>query len=324
MNTQKKYTAWPLLFLSMLLFLSLQSAYAEDDFVLHLKNAAGVHGERVLLGEIARPAENVSQEKWLHLQGIPLWQAPRRDGRVSLGPNRVKELLHKHLGELAQRIVVRERLVLRKDVSVLDREELRARLKNYLQETTDHWSGEREYRDLRVPDYLFLPKGGRIDFKPARDLQPGRNSLRIHVLDAQKQLQGQANVTATVDLWQEVPCAAKPLNRKQELSDEDISLERKNLAQKSYEIWDGQGGPWRLTRSLGAGRVIYKRNLEPVPLITEGQRVTLVFSGDMVKLQVPAKALQEAGQGETVLVKNLQSDERVYAEVENGQYVLVK
>ncbi|MGM0424453.1 MAG: flagellar basal body P-ring formation chaperone FlgA [Thermodesulfobacteriota bacterium] len=313
-----------MLALFSLLGFSQDTAKAQEEFVLHLKQAAGVQGDRVQLGEIVRPGTGVSQEKWLQLRGIELWEAPEAGRRISLGPNRLKRLLRKYLGSLAQRCLVRERLVLKKGVQVLDKEQIRNRMSSYLDEHTSSWDGEKKYRKQRLPDYLFLPQGGEIQFEPSRDLEPGRNSLRIQVLDSQGKRQEQKNATVFVDLWQEVPCADRPLNRKQELTPEDIAFEKKNLAQHTYNVWDAKGGPWRLTRSIGKGRVIYKRYLEPVPLISEGEKVSLVFAGDMVKLRVPARALQDAGAGETVLVKNLQSQERVHARVENSKTVIVQ
>ncbi len=301
-----------------------QSAWAEEDFVLHLKKAAAVQGERVKLGEIVRPGEGISKQKWLQLQGLLLWQAPEKGRTVSLGPNRLKVLLKKHLGPLAQRCLVRERLVLKKGVQVLDKAQIRRRMHSYLDTQTKSWKGDKEYRKQRLPDYIFLPLGGELQFEPSRDLQPGHNSLRIQVKSSQGKLKEQKNATVFVDLWQEVPCANRPLNRREEFTPEDITFKRKNLAQHSYQVWDGKGGPWRLVRSIGKGRVIYKRYLEPVPLVSKGEKIVLVFAGDMVNLRVPARALQDAGAGETVLVENLQSEKRVHAKVQNSKTVVVQ
>ncbi|MFP4213102.1 MAG: flagellar basal body P-ring formation chaperone FlgA [Desulfohalobiaceae bacterium] len=303
---------------------NVQPIQAEGDFVLHLKKAAGIQGSKVQLGEIVKPDSSISQEKWLQLQGIELWEAPEPGRRVSLGPNRLKRLLQKHLGALAQRCLVRERLVLKKGSQVLDKSGIASRMRKFLDQQTAGWPGDKEYRKQRLPDYLFLPREGEISFEPVRDLEPGRNSLRIKVLDQEGQLQEQKNATVFIDLWQAVPCADRPLNRREELTPEDVSFQRKNLAQQSYEVWDGKGGPWRLVRSIGRGQVIYKRHLEPVPLISKGEKVSLVFAGELVRLRVPARALQDAGAGETVLVQNLQSQERVHARVENSKTVIVQ
>lgn len=312
---------WTLL---ILLGLGQHRSMAQEGFVLHLKKAAGVQGERVQLGEIVRPGTGITQEKWLQLRGIELWQAPETGRKVSLGPNRLNRLLKKYLGSLAQRCLVRERLVLKKGGQVLDKAQISRRMRSYLDAQTNGWNGDKEYRKQRLPDYLFLPKEGELEFEAASELQPGRNYLRIRILNNQGELQEQKNATVFVDLWQEVPCADRPLNRREALGPEDITFKKKNLAQHSYQVWDGKGGPWRLTRSIGKGRILYKRYLEPVPLISKGEKVTLVFSGDMVSLRVPARALQDGGAGETVRVKNLQSEKRVHARVENSKTVVVQ
>ena len=120
-----------------------------------------------------------------------------------------------------------------------------------------------------------------------------------------------------------MPVAAKPLNRFERVDQDKVSFRRVNLAYKS-ETWDGTGGPWRMTRSLGRGQVFTRAHLEQVPHIEKGERVTLMYSNTRVKLSIKAEALGEASIGQQVSVRNLQSNKTILATVVGDDMVMVR
>jgi flagella basal body P-ring formation protein FlgA len=129
--------------------------------------------------------------------------------------------------------------------------------------------------------------------------------------------------SAFLDVWRALPCAKRPLNRNEPLRPQDITFKRKNIAYVRHDVWDGKGGPWRMSRSVGEGQVIYSRNIEPLPVICEGEEITLKYKGDFIQLNVPALALDDANVGESIKVQNLQSKKRVYGRVKDSKTVVV-
>ena len=127
-----------------------------------------------------------------------------------------------------------------------------------------------------------------------------------------------------MDQWLSVPCAARPVNTHDRLGPEHVAFERKNAAFLSGDPWDGRSFGMRVKRPVGAGEVIYAKNLEDVPLVSRGDVVTLEFQGRFVHLSTDAKALSDGKLGERIPVRNLGSNREVIAEVVNASTVVVR
>ena len=71
----------------------------------------------------------------------------------------------------------------------------------------------------------------------------------------------------------------------------------------------------RATRFLRSGKVLTEGDLEPIPPIVEGQRVTIVASGDGIRITAVGLALEDGDWGEVIPVRNVQSDRVIFATV---------
>jgi flagella basal body P-ring formation protein FlgA len=60
-----------------------------------------------------------------------------------------------------------------------------------------------------------------------------------------------------------------------------------------------------------------------MPLIAQGSRVSLVFEGPSIRLEVPAEALEDGRTGRSIMVRNLQSDKEILARVKDKNTVVV-
>lgn len=65
-------------------------------------------------------------------------------------------------------------------------------------------------------------------------------------------------------------------------------------------------------------------SIEPAPVISKGDKVTLVFRSKHLKLTVPVESLEDGGIGQNITVRNLQSKRKIVATVINAQTVQVK
>ena len=171
--------------------------------------------------------------------------------------------------------------------------------------------------------YFFQNEFDKLDIALADDISPGRNQVRLRCVSPDGRVMSSKAGTVFLDVWKAVPVAAKPLNRFERVTQSKVSFMKVNLAYRK-DVWDGRGGPWRMTRTLGRGQPFTMAHLEPVPVIEKGERVNLVYKGDRIQLTIKAEAMGEAGMGQQVSVRNLQSKKTILATVIGDGTVLVR
>lgn len=66
-------------------------------------------------------------------------------------------------------------------------------------------------------------------------------------------------------------------------------------------------------RTLPEGRAVQSQSLRPPRVVQRGEKLTLVYSKGALQLSAPARALEDAAEGETIKVQNLNSNKTVMA-----------
>lgn len=319
-----RLVALVVLFAVLLLLPTVVGAGTNTRWTASVRSAVCVKGPDVLLGEIADPV-NVDEGTWKTLSGIKLWKASDRVGRpVTVSRDKLKKVLKYYLGDLANNLILPSQMSVQTGGRVIEGEELRTRVVAFLTLRAKDLGGDVEIKNYQLPDNLFFPNVyDKLEIKLADDIQPGRNNIKLHGVTPDGKIIFRKGGGVFLNVWKAVPVAAKPLNRFERVTQNKVSFRRVNLAYKP-EIWDGTGGPWRMARTLGTGQPFTKSHLEPVPLIEKGERVFLTYRGKMVKLTIKAEALGEAGLGQQVEVRNLQSKRTVLATVVSDDTVIVR
>ncbi|MDL2268136.1 flagellar basal body P-ring formation chaperone FlgA, partial [Desulfovibrio sp. OttesenSCG-928-G15] len=178
--------------------------------------------------------------------------------------------------------------------------------------------------DFRLPQHVFMQHSGQeLVLDLAKKMTPGRNSLRLLVKEMDGTVVQKLTGSVFADCWAEVPCSTVTLNRDDLLEHSKVTFKRMNLANLRSDPWDGRGGPWRVSRPIGVGQVIYASDVAHIPTVRKGSIVTLVYEGRTVQLALQAEALADGAAGETILVRNLESRKDVYAVVRDSSTVVV-
>jgi flagella basal body P-ring formation protein FlgA len=154
-------------------------------------------------------------------------------------------------------------------------------------------------------------------------MRPGRNNLLFEVVSGEGKTTRRFAASAFVNLWRPVACATRPINRLQLVTPDMITFKRKNMAY-NQNAWDGTGGPWRVAKSVGTDQVITVESVEPVPVITKGGSINLIYEGNNIRLSVKAVALADAGIGQSIQVRNVQSNRKITGTVLDSETVLVR
>lgn len=298
----------------------------QTDWRVQIREAAVVSGAVVQLGEIAGPVGVMPPETWARLSTTELWPAPD----VGLKPMRISRAklqtaLASYLGQRAQYCILPSSIAIQRGGGLVGRETIIAEIVKTLTPVARNLGGDPEFRDYRVPDYVFLrdPANRLTAELTSAAMQPGRLSLRLREQALDGSVVRSISASVHLDLWKAVPAAARPLNKNEQLSPDKVTFVRKNLAYLRTDVWDGRGGPWRMKTTAGKDEVIYLESIEPLPLISRGDVIRLVYQGRNVRLEVPAEALGDGGFSQTIPVRNMQSKVQVYARVLDADTVQV-
>lgn len=283
-----------------------------------------VSGPEVTLRDLAEGSGPESSVFLEHFGSMHVADAPARQGmRIVVSDAVIGRALDAIAPVPGGRILPLQIVVQRGGRVALERE-IRALADKFLTAAVAPLEGEVVIRDYKLPEYIFLPDDkGTLHIESSRNIKPGRVSFRITVLDSAHESVRSIASSAFVDVWATVPCAARPLNKGVMLRPDMLRFERKNLAYLRGAIWNGRGGPWRVVRPLGVGEVVYTKRIELLPDVVRGARVSLVYEGDTIRLEVPAEALEDGRLGASIMVRNLQSNKKILARIQDADTVVV-
>lgn len=305
--------------------LAVASSADAGDWRIRIKPAAVLSGQMVTLGDIAVAVGDVDRARWERLSSTELWKPSKRKGRpVAISRKKLTAILKHYIGNAVRICEIPSRVVVQTGGHVMLVNDIQRAMVEYLTPRIAKFGGEAVFRDYAMPDYIFFPhRFDKVRVSSSRDVEPGRNSLRLEVINADGKVVRQVAASVFVDVWKAVPAAARIMNRGERITPEKLTFVRKNIAYMT-QAWDGKGGPWRVKRPIGRGQAISRDSIEALPAVSRGDRVDLVYQGKRVRLTVEVEALDDARIGQQVEVKNLQSNRRIIATVVSPDKVMVR
>ncbi len=297
----------------------------QDVWRLKIQEAAIVRGDKVLLGEIAEPLGSISREKWQELAKKELWDSPPELGKpYKISKANLKNALRSSLGMYADSCLLPNALVLQRGGEVVREEKLRQMAMQYLTPQMNKLGGRSDLTDFRLPAYIFVSSRSQNLVLEKTAVEPGRINLRFAIQEMDGKIIQRFTGTAFLNVWVDTPAAARPLAKGDTLNRQDITFKSVNLAYERAELWDGKGGPWQVTRPLGAMEVIGTADLKPLSTIKKGDKVTLVYQKNGIHLSVLVEAMEDGALGDTVLVRNIDSKKQIYGKVQDNDTLLAK
>ena len=296
-----------------------------DDWRLRIRDAAVAQGDMVTLGDIADPLGAILTEIWRSLAAQPLWPAPPDPGKpLQINRARLSQALRQVLGSTADRCLLPTSLAIQRGGAVLREDDLRSLVVKTLTPQLALLPGKAELEDYRLPAYIFLAHPQQqVTLEPGK-IVPGRVALRFVVQETDGTVLRRVAGTVTLNLWVEVPAAARPLNKGDALTPEAVTFIRMNVAQLRNMPWDGRGGPWQALRSIGTSQPIFQGDLASQAMVRKGGIVTLLYESGNVRMTTQAEALADGEPGATIPVRNLQSKKQIFATVRDGNTVVAR
>jgi flagella basal body P-ring formation protein FlgA len=148
-----------------------------------------------------------------------------------------------------------------------------------------------------------------FELEPQRLRDLGRVSWDVSILTGKSTQK--VTVSGEARAWEQQIIVAKPASAGQLLRDEDIS-ERRALVDHVDDdavLTRSQVVGQLAARDLRPGTVMTARLVKSVPLAQVGQYISVKLTQGGIEVQTVAKALETGGYGESIRVKNEQSNE---------------
>ena len=294
---------------------------AEEPFSgswrLKIKEAVAVQTPTVFLGDLAEVIGDMDEAAKMELLSRELWAAPVESGRpMAINRDRLTPALQQSLGEMAERCLVPGQVVIQRGGKVFSQADLQQLVAAKLAPAMAAMKGEAMLREYKLPPYIFVSDAmGQVIVELPGRVIPGRLSVRLIETAPDGAVLRQFSGNVFLDLWVDVPTVSRPLQKGEMLTPEVLTLERKNAAYIKGEVWDGGGGPWRVRQATGASQPLLLSNIEPMPRVSKGNKLTLVFEKPGLRVETAAIALADGGVGDSILVRNTQSNVQVMARV---------
>jgi flagella basal body P-ring formation protein FlgA len=144
-----------------------------------------------------------------------------------------------------------------------------------------------------LPLEAFMPPGGRI---------MGNTTVGVRCPDGAG---WSIYVTARINVFGQVLIARQPLARGTEISDGDLDLVERNLANLPYGYYsDTQPVEGMLAkRTIAAATVITPQMLQARKLIKRGERVTVIAESGPLSIRATGKALSDGKSGDLIRIQ---------------------
>ena len=120
-----------------------------------------------------------------------------------------------------------------------------------------------------------------------------------------------------LQLYGEVVCITKQLDRNALLTMEDVTIIRRDISKLDTRMVTSkeQAIGKQLKTSLRPGSILYSHLLANPPLVKRGDLVTIVARSGQVRVSTPGEVRNKGALGELIRVKNLMSRREIFARV---------
>jgi flagellar basal body P-ring formation protein FlgA len=134
-----------------------------------------------------------------------------------------------------------------------------------------------------------------------------------------------AQISAWLDVFKEVACAARNLEQGRVLKPSDFYLERRNVSRDMDEAVSDTGRLAGLMakHNFRKGDMLKHWMVEKKPVVQRGDQVTILVESGLLRVTIPGKVLDDGFAGETVSVENSMSNKKIFARVVDAVTVRV-
>lgn len=295
-------------------------APAPSAEVLNFAASAQVGGARLTLLDLAAPYQELSPALTERLRQISLGQAPALGRQITVPGLRLRALVRQaNLGPGVS-VFIPEQVVVERASQKLTSQDLEKLYIRAVAERLGPKAPQADIHDVATSREVILPAGQLSTQARILTGQVGEVSGRVPAtidvyVDGIKETQ--VRVVGSVDLYGQVVVAARPLMAGQVLTPEDMEIRRVNLGEAGPGVVSepAQLTGYRTRLPIAAGAPLDSRRLEQAPLVHTGDVVTMIYSGQGLKVSARGKAEQSGFLNSRIRLVNLVSKRGVWGKV---------
>jgi flagella basal body P-ring formation protein FlgA len=284
-----------------------------------------VHAQRITLGAIA-VIEGDDQQLIERLKAVELGKAPYPGKIREMSAYYIKmKIRHSDIDCEALAIDLPEKIEVVRGATTITPQKIEEIVKGFIL-TKMRWDPEAVSMKIAPVKGITLAEG-----KVTHEVTPrkredylGTTNLSVAFL-VDGRLEKKAWVTAEIEVSEEVVVSNRPLKRYDVIAQEDVRLEKMNLADLSpHVITDPREVIGKRTkRVVEPGTPLKLTFLEMPPLVKRGDLVTIVAESEVLKITTQGVVTESGCKGDMVRVINTSSRKELYATVRDSRTVAI-
>ncbi|MBW2710127.1 MAG: flagellar basal body P-ring formation protein FlgA, partial [Deltaproteobacteria bacterium] len=288
---------------------------------------AEVNSDHIYLGQIVK-IKGDDQALVQRLKKIVIARAPLPGKSRRVRANYIQLRLKQAKIDLSQiRLDVPGRIEITRGFVEVTKEDIKRAVSAFIYANISGDRGNVKIRDIRVTGTVILPKG-----KITYSVEPLKNTalkgsvpLPLH-FKVNGNFQKRILVTADIEVLAEVVVAKRPLRRHRRITEDDIEIRERNLADLpsnvilDYEEVLGK----RAKRNVSANTVLRPDLIEFPPLVKRGDVVVIIAESSGLRITALGVVKQREGRrGERIRIENIDSKKSLYGRVLDAKTVKV-
>ena len=299
---------------------------AETVTQVDISQKTQVDGEQILLGKIAR-IEGDDSRLIKRLNGVVIGRAPLPGKTREIDSDLVERRLKQNQIDPDQLdLNVPGKVVVERSSTEITPEKIKSLVSDYITKNLINNLPDARIKEIQVFETLILP-GGHITYT----VKPSGNSDMMGKIpftvsfDVNGKFYKRVWATATVEIFTNVVVTRKPLGRHKPITEDDIQLQRMDLAKLSSDVITdpavvlGQ----RTRRAIGSQTVLRSNLVEFPPVLNRGDVVVIIAETGGLKVTALGQAKKKGRLGERIPVINFDSKKVFFARVLDGNTVQV-
>jgi flagella basal body P-ring formation protein FlgA len=311
----------------VLLLVSVGELWGATPTLVRVAGSSLVDGERLYLGKIAK-IEGSDPAIIDKLASLDLGRAPLPGKTREFEENTFMRHLRQNGFDPDELVLeIPSKVIVKRSLIVITQEEIKKLVSDYISENLIRDRHDASIKDIYVAEDLNLP-GGRITFTvnpPSSGEIMGKIPFTID-FDVNGEFHKTIRATAEIDVFTDVVVTQKPLGRYQPITEDDIELQRLNLADlPSDVITDPDEVLGKRTRRVIGSKTVLRSNLiELPPLVKRGDVVVIIAETAGFKITALGQVKKKGRLGERIPVTNFDSNKLLYGRVLDANTVKVE
>ena len=279
----------------------------------------------ITLGEIA-DIRGEDQQILELLKAVKLGKAPKPGAMKEIRGDSIEtKILQSGVEAETVTLYLPEKVAVKTEGIEISPQEIEGLVKKFILQKVP-WDSKNVAITVSPVEALTLPQGAvtyELSSRRKEDFLGSANIALVFLVDGQviKKIQ----VHVTIDVIQEVLVSNRSLNRHDVISQEDVRLEKMNLAELQADVITDPGEVIgkRTKRNLDVNTPLRLAFLEIPPLVKRGDMVTIVAETDVLKITTKGVVTESGCKGDVVRVVNVNSRKELFAKVRDARTVEV-